>query len=35
MKYVKDHPEKENLDANTVLADACTQAQLFDLIKVE
>lgn len=35
VKYVKDHPEKENHDANSVLTDACTEAQLFDLVTVE
>jgi hypothetical protein len=31
VKFVKDHPEKEHLDANTVLIDACNEAQLFEL----
>jgi hypothetical protein len=31
VKFVKDHPEKEHLDANTVLTDACNEAQLFEL----
>jgi hypothetical protein len=32
LKYIKEHPEEENHDANWVLIDACAAAKLVDIV---